>query len=479
MNVRAMRPPAAASADRDVKRSRGTGRFARVRRGLLAALGLAGLTASGALPAAYADEPPPAAASEVNAADPGGARGYERAPGHAGETAALVVPRLLLLPVRVGLHAVTWPVRLVAGPMSSAGCIEQKVRGLSEERYFVPTAFVDPDPGVNFGFRAAHGSPLDDRGCVTYRAAWGGTKRQVYALTLRSRDLRQAGWTYRLTGKWEVIPDHNYFGLGNNSSYNARSYYTAEKYLLLAKFGRPVSPTVRLDLTLSHHRSLISRAAYVEPPEKSIEERFPTEQSAPGWRNDPQNYWAELALTWDRRDRPGLTTAGWLAETYAGYAKGAALDAADYWRYGAEVSGYLPLGRGRVLAVRAVGEEARTSGDVPIKITELISLGGRSSLRGYVEDRFLDNAAVMWTAEYRYRVAPFAEACLFADFGKVMPRLLDFDLDDIHRSFGGGLQFATAERLLFRLQFARSDETYVFFGTLEPVFEREDRRDRR
>jgi len=441
---------------------------------------LAGLTTAIGLPAASLADPEPAAATlSASGADPGGARGLEEASGHTGERAALLVPRLLLLPARIGLHAVTWPVRLVAGPMASRGLVERTVRGLNAERYFIPTAFVDPDPGVNFGFRAAHGSPLDDQGCVTYRAAWGGTKQQVYALTLRSRDVRQPGWTYRLTGKWEIIPDHNYFGIGNNTSYNARTYYTSEKYLLLAKLGRAVSPDLRFDLTLSHHRCLLSRAAYIDPPEKSLEQRFPTETSAPGWRNDPQNYWAELAFTWDRRNRPGLTTSGWLAETYAGYAKGAALDAADYWRYGGEVSGYVPLGRGGVLALRAVGEEARTSGDAPIKITELISLGGRSSLRGYVEDRFLDNAAVMGTAEYRYRIAPFAEACLFADFGKVMPRLLDFDLDDIHRSFGGGLRFATDERMLFRAQFAKSDESYVFYATLEPVFEREDRRDRR
>ena len=475
MNVMATRTSAATSAGRFAGRSRG-----KLAPGLptwrrFAALALTGLAIGAALAAAALADP----GAQTAATDPDGARGYEQAPGHGVQRGLLLAPRLLLLPLRVGLNVATFPVRVAAGALSSSGLPERTARGFRADRYFTPVAFVDPDPGLNFGFRAGHHNPLDDQGCVTYRAAWGGTKWQVYALTLRSRDLRHPGWTYRVTGKWEIIPNHNYFGIGNSTLYGNRTYYTSEKYLLLATLGRTLNPWTRLNLNLSHHRCLISHAAYVEAPDKSIEERFPSEASAPGYRLDPQNYWAELALTLDHRDRPGRTTAGWMAEGYAGYAMGAGLDAADYWRYGAEASGYVPLAQGQTLTLRAAGEEARTSSDEPIKITELMSLGGRSSLRGYVEDRFLDNASVMWTAEYRYQIAPFAQASLFADFGKVMPRLLDFNLDDIHRSFGGGLQFAIDEQFLFRLEMAKSDETYVLIGTLEPVFEREDRRDRR
>ena len=84
----------------------------------------------------------------------------------------------------------------------------------------------------------------------------------------------------------------------------------------------------------------------------------------------------------------------------------------------------------------------------------------------------------MGTLEYRYQVSPFAETALFADFGKVMPRLLDFDFNDLHRSFGAGLRIATSDMFLFRVQAARSDETYVITGTLEAAFDREDRRER-
>ena len=106
-------------------------------------------------------------------------------------------------------------------------------------------------------------------------------------------------------------------------------------------------------------------------------------------------------------------------------------------------------------------------------------IGGRSTLRGYLEGRFRDNASVIGNAEYRYAFSPFIAATLFADFGRVMPRLLDFDLEDIHRAWGFGVRMAASQQFLFRTHFALSDECYVFTATIEHAFDREDRRDRR
>ena len=113
-----------------------------------------------------------------------------------------------------------------------------------------------------------------------------------------------------------------------------------------------------------------------------------------------------------------------------------------------------PLARRHILAARFAGEEARTGSTEPIKITELPSLGGANTLRGYLSDRYIGNAAALATLEYRYRLSRIVEATAFADFGKVMPRLLDFDFTDIHRSWGAGFRFASADWMYLRLQVA-------------------------
>lgn len=423
----------------------------------------------------------PSAADE-DAADPNrpnGARGYEKTSGKGGERAALLFPRLILYPARILVTAGTYPVRTIVGITSSSGLIDRTARGLRNNRYFIPVVGLDPDPGLNAGFRASHGNPLHGGGCVTYRAAWGGTKRYIAAMTFRSRDLELSKWTYRLTGKYEIIPDHHYFGIGNVSLYANRTFYTDERYLLLGKFGYAPKPWMRWHLTAAMQRHQISRGAYVEGDEKSIEQIFHSESMAPGLYVNPQNMSGEVALTIDLRNHRGRPTSGFWGEGFFGYYKGSGPDAVNYVRYGGEAQSYISLGGSRVLVLRVAGEEARTGGALPIKITELPTLGGRSTLRGYLEDRYRDQAAVFATGEYRYAISPFAEITLFADFGKVLPRLLDVDFEDLHRSFGAGLRIATHEKFWFRLQAARSDEDLMIFGTLESAFQREDRRDRR
>ncbi|MCK4303896.1 MAG: BamA/TamA family outer membrane protein [Candidatus Eisenbacteria sp.] len=415
----------------------------------------------------------------ADTADPGGARGYEVASPRAGEQSARVIRQIVLFPARATIHVATLPVSVLTGWMSPAGLIDRAARGFRNDKYLIPVAFVDPDLGVNAGFRAGHLNPLHRGSCVTYRAAWGGTKDYVFAVTLRSRKPYKLGWSYRLTGKCEIIPDRNYFGIGNLTTRDHWTHYTQERYLLLAKLGWAPTRWMRWDFAMSTHRNQISRAAYLEEGQNSIEDIWHSESIAPGLWLDPQNYWGETALTLDWRNCPGRPTSGLWGEAFFGWAKGTGDDSIDYARYGGEVQGYIPLGGQRVFVLRLSGEEARTAYADPIKFTELPSLGGRSTLRGYLEDRFMDNAAILATAEYRYRIAPFAEACLFADFGKVMFRLLDFDFDDVHRSWGGGLRFATSERFLFRTQVAGSDEDIVCWVTLESAFDREDRRNRR
>ena len=430
---------------------------------------------------AMAEEPTaaPGAADLSAASTPNGARGYATPPDRSSGTATRLLPRLVLFPARFALYAATYPVRTTAGIFSSTGLLDKAASGFRQDRYFIPIAGIDPSLGKTYGFRAGHLNPFHNGSCVTYRAAYGGSKEYVAAITLRSRNPRQLGWSYRLTGKVETIPKNNYFGRGNSSFYKNRSFYLQERYLLLGTLSLALNRWQRWDLTVGIHRNQIQPAAGLEVGEKSIEGRFPSEHQSPGLWLNPQNIWGELALTLDKRNFPGRPTAGYWAEGFMGYARGAGDDGVNYVRYGGEGQAYLPLRAMGTLVMRIAGEEARSADPDPIKFSELIHLGGRSTLRGYVEDRFMENAGIMGTAEYRYPMTPFVEACFFADFGKVMPRLLDFNFEGVHRSWGAGLRFASTKHFFCRAYGAICDENYVINFTLESAFDREDRRERR
>lgn len=463
---------------------------------LLALIGAGGLCPAAAQPEGGAPpEAPGPAATEASrpaaaeAAGPHGARGLVSAPADPPGGVAAQAARILLFPVRAALEVGTFPLREAGGAISSTGLLQRMARGYESGRYLVPVFGVDPLPGANVGLRIGHGSFFDPRGCVTWRLAYGGTDEQLYALTLRSRDAElipyRSGWSYRVTAKYEIVPRKSYFGLGNLSRREDLCYYARERYLLLATLRRALTPWVRWDLTAAIQRSQIKAPTGLAAGEKSILEVLPSEISSPGLAVDPQNIQGELALVLDRRDERGRPHRGWKAEGFFGYAHGTGADGVSYVRYGSDLQGFLPLGARHTLALHAAGEEART-GDldaagraVPIKLTELPALGGRSTLRGYLADRYIDNAVFFWTGEYRYRLSHLIEAALFADFGKTLPRLLDIDFTDLHRSFGAGLRMASDDEFYFTLQLARSDEDIVFTATLEPAFDRVDRRERR
>jgi hypothetical protein len=445
------------------------------RRLALGLLLLATLAAAGS--AARADGAPPASTPP----GPDDARGYKAPPHERGE-GALLVPRLLLLPVRAGMQLAMIPVKAAAGALSPTGVFDRMARAHERGTYLIPVALVDPSFGANLGLRAGQRSPFDRQGVVTCRAAVGGTQRMVFSLTLRSRDAHllpyRAGWSYKLMAKYERLPDKHFCGLGNLSRRIDLAYYTLRQYLFLGALRYAPAPWMACDLTAAVHRNQVDAAAYPEEGRKSIELGF-DEGTAPGLYVDPQNIQGEVALTLDRRDSRGAPHQGWKAEGFFGYAKGTGPDAVNFVHYGVEGQGFLPLARSHTLLLRVAGEEVRTNGTSPIKLTERPSLGGRSTLRGYLADRFTDNASAFGSAEYRYRLSPLITACAFVDVGKVMPRLLDIDASDLHRSFGAGLDFARADQFYFRLLGARSDEDFVFTATLEPVFDRQDRRERR
>jgi hypothetical protein len=107
-----------------------------------------------------------------------------------------------------------------------------------------------------------------------------------------------------------------------------------------------------------------------------------------------------------------------------------------------------------------------TVGDLPFY--DLPSLGGSSSLRGYIAIRFTDDSAWHAVAEYRFWVVPRGfrltrairiervGLALFGELGTGAPSLGDLPDARIHASYGGAR--ISLERGLFRVDLGFSDE---------------------
>jgi hypothetical protein len=109
-----------------------------------------------------------------------------------------------------------------------------------------------------------------------------------------------------------------------------------------------------------------------------------------------------------------------------------------------------------------------TVGDLPFY--DLPSLGGSSTLRGYIANRFTDDSAWHAAAEYRFWVIPRGfrltrtirieriGLALFGELGTVAPSLGDLPDARIHASYGVGLRISLERLAIFRADLGFSDE---------------------
>jgi AAA family ATP:ADP antiporter len=132
---------------------------------------------------------------------------------------------------------------------------------------------------------------------------------------------------------------------------------------------------------------------------------------------------------------------------------------ASFRRIDAEADQFVPILRENwVIAMRAAASTTQTTGGNEVPYYLLPDLGGSHTLRGYPTWRFRDRNRLALTGEFRWTAGPFVDMALFADAGKVAPRLEDLDLHDLKHSYGIGMTIHTFDRTLTRIELARTHD---------------------
>jgi len=184
----------------------------------------------------------------------------------------------------------------------------------------------------------------------------------------------------------------------------------------------------------------------------------------------------EGTLVLDTRDNEAFSTRGAYVRVYGGADASVHGNDADYRHYGGEVQTFVNLYRHtRVLALRAYADGVDRVGSGEIPFEELPRLGGKVGQRGYARYRFVDDKALLLTAEYRYRVTQHVTGQLFTDFGTVAREWEFLRLADVDPSYGIGLAFGMHGHRLSAHIAHSTEGTELFVGT-ERVFESKSRR---
>jgi len=156
----------------------------------------------------------------------------------------------------------------------------------------------------------------------------------------------------------------------------------------------------------------------------------------------------ELRLLWDSRDLPVTPSQGTSAEVFVEKTSKPWGSDANYFRHGLEAKQFFPWANKRQNTVVRGFYERVLGSNVPFY--EQAQLGGRETLRGFGDGRFVDTGRIGTSVEQRYTIAAVKlmgietnfELAPFVDIGTVFPHLSDIQRKDF--LLVGGIGFRAA-----------------------------------
>ncbi len=267
--------------------------------------------------------------------------------------------------------------------------------------------------------------------------------------------------------EYQDRPQEDFFGIGPDSSEENRTNFELEK----RSFKVTLGSQLRKGLRVGVRTGLMN--ANVGP---GTDNRFPDLQSQfdvtllPGGQSGAELFSVGPYLEWDYRNNPADPTRGGIWRVEATYFRDTDSQDFRFMRYSVDTAHYIPLSDEHVVAVRALGifNEERGGSSVPFFMKAV--LGGKDSMRGFREFRFYDDAALLFSAEYRWRIWKHADAVLFVDEGQVAPDIGALGIGKFRNSHGIGFRFKGKRSQLFRVDVGHSNEGWRVNFSFSPAF---------
>ena len=351
----------------------------------------------------------------------------------------------------------------------------------------VPTALID------FGFRPSIGALFfwNDAGFdgndLRLRAAWGGPDWRTFSVS----DFIDVtpGQELDLRLRSSTRPDWVFHGLGPKSG-SRRARFRENRITAAAEYrwkGWRSSEVVSSVGIQDSEFDATSRCCGSRSVSDEVTRgRYPLPDGMAGYTALKSS----LAVSIDSRPRRKLDDpapgSDFVSPPGSGYrlagrvAHGADLRAPDdpartryeWLRYGATLGGYVDLtGQQRVLGLEVIVDFAdpllEGSG---IPFTELVSLGGKRPMRGFLAGRLRDRSAFVAHLEYQYPVWAWLDGTVHYDLGNVFgPGLEGIDAKLLRQSFGMGIRANNRREHALELLIGAGTRTFEDGGGVEAL----------
>jgi outer membrane protein assembly factor BamA len=402
--------------------------------------------------------------------DPQNGDGYDGRPRRRWTTGdgLLLVPRVVLLPVRLVWKGISYPVVWYAN---------------ADEKYHLTDRFwalltsddgqigIRPEFSFISGYKPNFGASFFDRKLFGPQTAFNltmtGANQNIIYVSARARP---TPLYRRVSNDIAIIYNRRndlfFDGIGSVPGPNAR--YAVNAVDLRNDVRLRLSPRVQLGFGAMFGFRRFANGTQVgsDPP---IDQVYCVRDGAgacipgtvnpelvPGFHRGTQFLRFGVGLRIDGRDSTFRPSSGVVLDLGADYSHGLAFDDSSYFQLRGAATLVLNLWqRSRILLLRLAARDIETLNDTPVPFSELVVLGGPDDFRGFRLGAFRDSSSVLMGAEFRWPVWMWMDAAIFTEYGGVFSsHWSNFTFDNMHPDIGFGLRVRTERSFIMRFDVA-------------------------
>jgi hypothetical protein len=315
--------------------------------------------------------------------------------------------------------------------------------------------------GAGYMFHPGEYSTLDVRGSYSIRSY------QLAEAEFISPRLFDRRGELTVLGGWRDATEVAFYGVGMNTSSGDRANYGFQQPSGSALLT--IRPTRRLFMVRGGFEASRWDLKSGKGTAPSVDEVY-TPESLPGLGTTTTFLHTQATVGFDSRSSKGYARRGGFYGV-TGHDYTDRDDAFGFRQVDYEVIQHIPILRETwVVSLHGLAKTTWDKGDQETPFYLQPSLGGGSSLRGFLSSRFTDRHSLLLQAEWRIMANRFFESAVFYDAGKVAARTSDLDLNHLKSDYGFGLRFHAPLATVLRVDVARSNEGTRLVFAASPVF---------
>jgi outer membrane protein assembly factor BamA len=289
-----------------------------------------------------------------------------------------------------------------------------------------------------------------------------------YDLKFRDRTLLDT--RLDLTGELSVFTDGSarFFGFQSRSSPRNETNYADEERGFAFAAAYKILPSLQIVLGDRFRAVDIGRGAVTSLP--SIRQRFSPTQvpGSDGFTTHAQ----QVGVTYSTLDDADMPTQGLYGKGVFELSSTALGSSATYRHYAVELKAFVPLDASRYVTVVRTAYNQTRGEDVPF--LERSILGGKNTLRGHGDNRFVDSSYLLVNVEERIRLFRYRlfnvntdwQIAPFLDLGAVARSLLDVRTQNFVVNPGLGFRAVVRPNVVGRVDVGFGKEGPAVFATL-------------